>query len=105
MTDRILDLIRDIPVGTIIFLGILAWSFLGRSKKKPRPAQFPPHSTYASDERHPREEPGQYSGLEFGHQEDRYNDSHEWGSTKYGLGETDWGDTFDEDRDDTPRIR
>lgn len=108
MLDRLLDLIRDIPIGTLIFLGVLIWSFLGRKSpetspdsRRRRPQAPPEPSTYASDERRERE---QWGHLDFGTPDDRYGDANEWGQTKYGFEPTEWGSTFD-DRDDEPHGR
>lgn len=111
MLDRLLDIIRDIPLGTLIFIAALLWSFLGRggretpAETRPQRAEVPPPepSTYASDERRAREEFDQFGGLEFGTPEDRYGDANQWGQTTYGFEPTEWGSTFD-DRDDEPRI-
>lgn len=130
MLDRLLDFLNDIPLGSLIFIGALLWSFIGRKSKpesgeaRPRPAQEPPVvTTYASDERRAREEREQWGHLDFGSQDDRYagasewghldfsspddryNDANEWGQTKYGFESTDWGSSFDDkNRADEPRI-
>lgn len=107
MLDQLLDIIRDIPIGTLIFLAVLIWSFIGRrgnetaTEPRQRRTQAPPEpTTYASDERRDREP---WAHLEFATPEDRYGDTNQWGQTKYGFEPTEWGTTFD-DRDDQPRI-
>ncbi|HWV34792.1 MAG TPA: hypothetical protein VNZ55_04115 [Thermomicrobiales bacterium] len=110
MLDRVSDIIRDIPIGTLIFLGLLLWGFVGkktpRTNRETRPHQpqaSPEPATYASDERRSQERE-EWGHPDFGTADDRYGDANQWGQTKYGFDPAEWGSTFDDRDDDDPRV-
>jgi hypothetical protein len=147
LIDRIITFVTDLPIGLIIFLLAIAFSFFGGDKKKPgeeqqrtpRPAggaqpnspsddpfgrrreATPPsrtsQHTFASDERRDREESERqqrevmvFGGLDFGSRgslfenDDTDRDS-QWGKTKYGFDDSEWGSTFGEKKNSEPIIR
>lgn len=114
MLDRILDLLSDLPISLIIFGGFLLLNLFSRDDKKQAPqtapreadvAPPPQPSTYASDDRQYGNDmfnqPG--SAFEFGPDEDMFRRDTQWGQTKFGFDEKDWGSTFGDDDDDGDR--
>ena len=157
LIDRLANFITDLPVGLIIFILAIAFSFFGGDKKKgtgnpdrvprqneaPRPAmpsddpfgsrkqesrpdvfsrrKEAPRSggyTFASDERRAEQERERrqeevlvFGGLDFGSRgalfrddEDDGRDS-QWGKTKYGFDDAEWGSTFGDKKSSEPVIR
>jgi hypothetical protein len=147
LIDRLITFVSDLPVGLIIFLLAIAFSFFGGGKKKPgqapesaprpagdaqsmttssdpfgrrREAATTPRSsqhTFASDERRAREERERqhqevmvFGGLDFGSRGSLFDDEGEdrdsqWGKTKYGFDDSEWGSTFGERKSSEPIIR
>lgn len=130
--DRIADLLADLPIGLIIFIIALAFGMFGRDDKKqqdpaaPRratrqPGQATAPSIFASDDRRAREqrhaeEPREvitFGGLDFGRPgslfDDRSDDAgsrdSQWGQTKYGFDESEWGSAFGDRKNQDPIIR
>lgn len=142
LIDRITEFASDLPTGLIIFLVAIAFSFFGRDNRQeaaeerqqrvPTPDQEPetvPSShTFASDERREREERTRqeerarqevivFGGLEFGSSDSLFRDEEDresqWGKTKYGFEEaewgsdweTEWGSAFSDRKSSEPIIR
>jgi hypothetical protein len=130
--DRIADLLADLPIGLIIFIIALAFGMFGRDDKKkqaqssPRqatrqPGQPAAPSIFASDDRRAREqrraeEQGEvitFGGLDFGRpgslfderNDDVDNRDSQWGQTKYGFDESEWGSAFGDRKNQDPIIR
>lgn len=127
LLDRISEYATDLPIGLIIFLVAIAFSIFGRDGKEkdakerpqhtPKPAQGtqerPEPYTFASDERRAREEREReevlvFGGLEFGSSDSFFRDDEEesqWGKTKYGFDDSEWGSAFGERKSSEPIIR
>lgn len=114
MLDQILDLLSELPIGLIIFAAFMLMGLFGRDDKKQAPQTAPRDadmtaprepSTYASDDRqygNPLfDESG--SAFEFGADEEEFRGRTQWGQTKYGFDENEWGSTFDDDHNDDSR--
>lgn len=131
--DQITDFLSDLPIGLIIFIIALALGMFGRDDKKqpqeaPRqqqarqPEQPAAPSIFASDDRRAREERAQrqqeargevmeFGGLEFGSSDALFQDEKgdgydsQWGKTKYGFDESEWGSSFGDKKNPDPIIR
>lgn len=137
--DQITSFLSDLPIGLIIFLIAILFSFFGRGENEARQQRQPqregtperapadpfgfgdeerPTHTFASDERRAREERDQrereevlvFGGMEFGRRgslfdEDEDNRESQWGKTKYGFDESEWGSAFGDKKDSEPVIR
>lgn len=129
--NRITDILADLPIGLIIFLIALLFGMFGKDDKKkmnapaPRremiPEQPAPPSTFASDERRAREERAmreqmareetiEFGGLDFGSSDALFRDDgngrdSQWGKTKYGFDESEWGSAFPDRKSSEPVIR
>ncbi len=130
--DRITDLLADLPIGLIIFIIALVFGMFGRDDKKkanapaPRQAVRTPDmpaapSTFASDDRRAREERAmreqmareeaiEFGGLDFGSSDALFRDDEharasQWGKTKYGFDESEWGSAFPDTKNSEPIIR
>lgn len=129
--DQVTDFLSELPIGLIIFIIALAFGMFSRDDKKEQPApperrQAPPSepmppSVFASDDRRAREEramrqrqeqePGEvlvFGGMEFGRRGSLFEEDDresQWGKTKYGFDESEWGSAFGEKKSSDPIIR
>ncbi len=129
--DRITDILADLPIGLIIFIIALVFGMFGRDDKKkanapaPRRATVPEEpaapSIFASDDRRAREERAmreqmarqetiEFGGLDFGSSDALFRGEgnereSQWGRTKYGFDESEWGSAFPDRKSSEPVIR
>lgn len=129
--DRITDLLADLPIGLIIFIIAIVFGMFGKDDKKKTNAPAPRQATvseepaapsiFASDDRRAREERAmreqmarqetiEFGGLDFGSSDSLFRgDGNEresqWGKTKYGFDESEWGSAFPDKKSSEPVIR
>lgn len=129
--DRIADFLTDLPIGLIIFIIAIAFGMFGKDDKKqpntPAPRQMTRQqqapsvpSTFASDDRRAREERAvreqqergeamTFGGLDFGRPGSLFDEAEDrdsqWGKTKYGFDESEWGSSFGDRKNPDPIIR
>jgi hypothetical protein len=133
--DQITDFLSDLPIGLIIFIIAMAFGLFGRGDRQQQAAPPPrqqarrpevptPPSVFASDDRRAREERAlrerqqqgeviTFGGMDFGRpgslfeegdDDDDDRDS-QWGKTKYGFDESEWGSSFGDRKNPDPIIR